>query len=84
LILPGYWIMGLIPSKREAVQRLGLVTLKRMIAALVEAVENPAQGIKIMEVPDIRRCNLNRLGTPPNKLRGAANGAPTVDRQDAG
>jgi uncharacterized protein YbjT (DUF2867 family) len=55
LILPGYWIMGLIPSKREAVQRLGLVTLKQMIAALVGAVENPAQGIKIVEVPDIRR-----------------------------
>jgi uncharacterized protein YbjT (DUF2867 family) len=55
LILPGYWIMGLIPSKREAAERLGLVTLKQMIAALVDAVENPAQGIKIMEVPDIRR-----------------------------
>ena len=47
--------MGLIPSKREAVQRLGLVTLKQMIAGLVDAVENPAQGIKIVEVPDIRR-----------------------------
>jgi uncharacterized protein YbjT (DUF2867 family) len=55
LILPGYWIMGLIPSKREAVQRLGLVTLKQMIAALVDAVENPARGIRIVEVPDIRQ-----------------------------
>lgn len=55
LILPGYWIMGLIPSQREAVQRLGLVTLKQMIAALVDAVENPSQGIKIVEVPDIRQ-----------------------------
>lgn len=55
LILPGYWIMGLIPSKREAVQRLGLVTLKQMIVALVDAVENPAQGIRIVEVPNIRQ-----------------------------
>ena len=55
LILPGYWIMGLIPGKREAVNRLGLVTLKQMIAALVHAVESPAQGIKIVEVPEIRR-----------------------------
>jgi hypothetical protein len=31
------------------------VTLKQMIAALVDAVENPVQGIKIVEVPDIRR-----------------------------
>ena len=55
LILPGYWIAGLIPSKREAAQRLGLVKLHQMIGALVAAVENPAQGIKIVEVPDIRR-----------------------------
>ena len=55
LILPGYWIMGLIPSQREAVQRLGLVTLKQMMGALVHAVENPAQGIKIVEVPEIQR-----------------------------
>jgi len=47
--------MYLIPSKREAVQRLGLVTLKQMIGALVDAVESPIQGIKIVEVPEIRR-----------------------------
>jgi len=54
LILPVYWIMGAIPSKRATAVRLGLVTLKQMIVALVEAVENPAQGIRIIEVPDIR------------------------------
>jgi uncharacterized protein YbjT (DUF2867 family) len=58
LILPGYWIMGLIPGKREAVQRLGLVTIEQMIAALVDAVENPPQGIRIEEVPEIRRHHL--------------------------
>ena len=56
LILPGYWLVGLIPSKRAAVQRLGLVTLKRMIGALVQAIEHPPQGIRIVEVPEIRRC----------------------------
>jgi uncharacterized protein YbjT (DUF2867 family) len=55
LILPGYWIAGLIPSKREAAQRLGLVKLNQMIGALVAAVENPAQGIKIVGVPEIRQ-----------------------------
>lgn len=55
LILPAYWIMGAIPSKRATAVRLGLVTLQKMIAALVEAVENPAQGVRIIEVPDIRR-----------------------------
>jgi uncharacterized protein YbjT (DUF2867 family) len=58
LILPGYWIMGLFPSKREAVQRLGLATLKQMIAALVNATENPPQGIRVVEVPEIRRSLL--------------------------
>ena len=55
LILPVYWIMGAIPSKRATAVRLGLVTLKQMIAALVHAIENPEQGVRILEVPDIRR-----------------------------
>jgi len=55
LLLPAYWIMGLIPSKRETANRLGLVTLKQMINALVEAVENPCQGVRILEVAEIRR-----------------------------
>ena len=55
LILPAYWIMNAIPSKRASAARLGLVTLRQMSAALVEAVEKPAQGIRIIEVPDIRR-----------------------------
>ena len=60
LILPGYWIMGLIPSKRDAAQRLGLVTLKQMIAALVHAVEHLPQGVSLMEVPEIRRLHLKQ------------------------
>jgi uncharacterized protein YbjT (DUF2867 family) len=55
LILPVYWIMGAIPSKRATAVRLGLVTLKQMIAALVDAIEYPAQGVRIIEVPDIWR-----------------------------
>ena len=55
LILPGYWIAELLPGKREAAQRLGLVKLEQMIGALVAAVENPARGVRVMEVPEIRR-----------------------------
>jgi hypothetical protein len=33
---------------------LGLVTLEQMINALTVAVENPAQGVRVMSVPDIR------------------------------
>jgi len=55
VLLPAYWVMALIPSKRDTARRLGLVTIKRMINALVEAVENPCQGIRVVEVPEIRR-----------------------------
>ena len=55
LLLPAYWIMALIPGKRETARRLGLVTLAQMINALTEAVEHPGQGLRIVEVPEIRR-----------------------------
>jgi hypothetical protein len=32
-----------------------MVTLSQMVNALVRAVENPARGVKILEVPEIRR-----------------------------
>jgi uncharacterized protein YbjT (DUF2867 family) len=56
LLIPFYAIAGLIPSKRDAVRRLGLVTLSQMVNALVKAVENPppTAQIRIIEVPDIR------------------------------
>jgi len=54
LLVPAYWILERLPSTRETARRLGLVTLPQMVAALVRAVENPAQGIRIVEVPEIR------------------------------
>lgn len=69
ILLPAYWVMGLIPSKRETARRLGLVTLKQMIDTLVEAVENPCQGVRIVEAPDIRRATNvdDGLGRPPTR-----------------
>jgi len=56
LLLPFYAVARLIPSKREAAERLGLVTVKQMVDALVRAVENPpaAGVIRVVEVPEIR------------------------------
>lgn len=54
LLLPVYKIMELLPSTREGATRLGLVTLDQMVRALVHAVETPAQGVRIVEVPQIR------------------------------
>jgi uncharacterized protein YbjT (DUF2867 family) len=53
-LIPFYWLAERIPSKREATRRLGLVTVAQMVSALVRAVENPAKGVKIVEVPEIR------------------------------
>jgi nucleoside-diphosphate-sugar epimerase len=53
-IIPIYWIMELIPSTRESARRLGLVSIGQMVRALVWAVENPPEKIRILDVPQIR------------------------------
>jgi uncharacterized protein YbjT (DUF2867 family) len=59
LLLPVYKLMELLPSTREGATRLGLVTLEQMVRALVEAVEAPAQGVRIVDVPQIRAASLS-------------------------
>ena len=58
LMMPMYWIFELVPSTRASAKRLGLVTIEQMIAALVLAVEEPARGLRVVEVPDIRAAKL--------------------------
>jgi uncharacterized protein YbjT (DUF2867 family) len=54
LLQPAYWLLEQLPATREAAQRLGLVTLEQMIGTLLEAVEHPATGVRILGVPEIR------------------------------
>ena len=54
LLLPMYKLMELLPATRAGAERLGLVTLEQMVRALTFAVENPAQGVTIVEVRQIR------------------------------
>ncbi len=54
LLLPVYWILERLPSKRETARRLGLLTDKEMRGALVSAVENPPEGIRTLSVPEIK------------------------------
>ena len=54
LLKPVYAAMELIPSTREGARRLGLVTAEQMIAALTGAVERPAAGVRVLDVPEIR------------------------------
>ena len=62
LLKPFYWLMVALPSTRETARRLGLVTLPQMIETLARAVEHPPNGVRIVEVPDIR---LSRLESDP-------------------
>ncbi|MBC7911899.1 MAG: NAD(P)H-binding protein [Pyrinomonadaceae bacterium] len=55
LLLPVYKVMEMIPSTRESAQRLGLVTLAQMNAALLDAIETGSDATRIYDVPQIRQ-----------------------------
>jgi uncharacterized protein YbjT (DUF2867 family) len=59
LLKPMYWFMERIPATRESAQRLGLVTIEQMVGALVRSIENPAHGVRILGVPEIRGNGVN-------------------------
>jgi uncharacterized protein YbjT (DUF2867 family) len=54
VLLPVYWMLERWPPTAAGARRLGLVSLDQMVAALVRAVEQPADGVRIVEVPEIR------------------------------
>jgi uncharacterized protein YbjT (DUF2867 family) len=53
-LVPMYWLFERLPATRETARRLGLVTLEELVAALVQAVESPANQVRILDVPSIR------------------------------
>jgi uncharacterized protein YbjT (DUF2867 family) len=53
-LVPFYKLAEMLPPTAEGAKRLGLVSLSEMTAALANAVENPAAGMKIVDVPAIR------------------------------
>jgi len=56
LLIAVYKIAELLPATREGALRLGLVTLEQMTCALTEAVEHPANGVRVVPVTKIRAC----------------------------
>jgi len=56
LLKPLYFLAEHLPSTAEGARRLGLVTLPQMISALSYAVDTPPDGIRILQVQDIRFC----------------------------
>lgn len=60
LLRPWFWLFERLPATRDTAKRLGLVTLKQMINTLVWAVENPAPGVRLIQVEQIRSMNQGR------------------------
>jgi nucleoside-diphosphate-sugar epimerase len=67
VLLPLYKLMELLPFTRSGAQRLGLVRLEQMVLAMVAAVEAPAFGVRIVEVPGIRAAHLGAGRDVPGK-----------------
>lgn len=62
VLIPMYKVFERLPRTRDTARRLGLVTIGQMVAALVWAVENPAQGIRTLDVPAIRALDNGSSG----------------------
>ena len=56
---PFYWLARQIPRARDGATRLGLVTLQQMVAALVNGIESPANGVRMLGVPEIAASSLS-------------------------
>ncbi len=54
LLLPVYAVLARVPATRDSAQRLGLVTLAQMVAALLASIERGPDGERVLNVPDIR------------------------------
>jgi uncharacterized protein YbjT (DUF2867 family) len=55
ILIPVYWLMERLPAHRESARRLGLVSLRQMVNALARAVDQPAAGVRVWEVPTIKQ-----------------------------
>jgi len=58
-LLPAYWLLERLPSTREGARRLGLITLEQMLKALAGAVGDPCTGVRVLGVPEMRRCTFD-------------------------
>jgi nucleoside-diphosphate-sugar epimerase len=61
-LLPFYWIAERLPATRESARRLGLVTVRQVVVALLAAVEKGGDGFRIIDVPQIRALSSSYRG----------------------
>lgn len=58
LLWPAYKILEQIPATRQKARALGLVSIRQMLNALVQAIESPEKTSGVMDVQAIRSCNM--------------------------
>lgn len=56
-LLPFYKLLEWLPFTRESALRLGMVSLRQMVAAMVDAVERAPEKVRVMNVGDIRQAS---------------------------
>ncbi|MFN0245220.1 MAG: NAD(P)H-binding protein [Planctomycetota bacterium] len=59
LLVPAYKVLEALPVTRAFAIRLGLVRQREMIAALVDAIEHPARGVRVVETEGIRSARVH-------------------------
>lgn len=56
-LVPLYALLARLPSTRDGAERLGLVTRAQMVRTLIQAMDTPpVGGVRLIEVPEIRRA----------------------------
>ena len=68
LLIPLYKLADYIPAWRDGALRLGLVTHRQMLAALVQATNKPSQGVTFYDVQAIRAANFAAVSALPSVL----------------
>ncbi len=58
-LVPVYRLLEQLPATRVAATRLGLITIRDMLAALLWSIEHPPVSTRVLEVPGIRRLGLS-------------------------
>ena len=75
-LIPFYALAERLPATRDTALRLGLVTLAQVVAALVQAVDSPPEGIRILGTEEIRQ----EEPSPPAPLPRAGEGSTAKAR----
>jgi uncharacterized protein YbjT (DUF2867 family) len=65
VLVPFYKLAELVPQTRDGALRLGLITLGELLRALVRVVDEPANGISLLSVTELRQLGKNEVKTRP-------------------